>query len=54
VIEGRKSVGRGLFVLSTVRSSIILAARGTIENAPSSYVRMKFETYQAAAHLIDQ
>jgi len=25
-----------------------------MENAPSNYVRMKFETYQTAAHLIDR
>jgi hypothetical protein len=31
-----------------------LAARVTMENTPSNYVRMKFETYQAVAHLIDQ
>jgi hypothetical protein len=35
-------------------SPAALAARVIMENAPSNYARMKLETYQAAAHLIDR
>jgi hypothetical protein len=53
LIEGRESAARAVIVFVD-HKSFILAPRVIMENAPSNYVRMKFETYQAAANLIDQ